>query len=127
MRHLDTVKAYFRTIEEDGDASAFFTDDVVQREYPNRFVPEGATRDLAGLREAAVRGRKVIRGQRFDIVRALETGDEVALEVVWTGTLNVAVGKLAEGDAMRAHFGVFLTMRDGRIASQRNYDCFDPF
>ena len=57
----------------------------------------------------------------------IEQGDQVAVEVIWTATLAVAVGTLAVGDAMRAHFGVFLTWRDGKIISQRNYDCFDPF
>jgi ketosteroid isomerase-like protein len=28
---------------------------------------------------------------------------------------------------MRAHFAVFIELRDGKIAEQRNYDCFEPF
>lgn len=30
-------------------------------------------------------------------------------------------------DVMRASLAMFITLRDGRIASQRNYDCFEPF
>lgn len=26
-----------------------------------------------------------------------------------------------------ARFGVFMELRDGKILSQHNYDCFDPF
>ena len=47
--------------------------------------------------------------------------------MLWVGTLAVAIGTLAAGDEMRAHFGVFLTFRDGLIVQQRNYDCFEPF
>jgi ketosteroid isomerase-like protein len=28
---------------------------------------------------------------------------------------------------MRARFAVFFGFRDGKICSQRNYDCFEPF
>ena len=51
----------------------------------------------------------------------------VALEVLWTGTLAVPFGSLAVGDNMRAHFAVFIQLRDGKIVAQRNYDCFDPW
>jgi ketosteroid isomerase-like protein len=77
--------------------------------------------------EAAERGRRVLRSQRYEVATALANGDEVALEVRWIGTLTVPVGKLAAGDPMVAHFGVFLTFREGLITRQRNYDCFDPF
>jgi ketosteroid isomerase-like protein len=53
--------------------------------------------------------------------------DTVALEADWTGTLRIAVGSIPEGGEMRMHFGVFLTFRDGKIAEQRNYDCFEPW
>jgi ketosteroid isomerase-like protein len=68
-----------------------------------------------------------MRAQRYEVHTALANGDEVALEVVWVGTLAIAVGSLAAGDEMRANFGVFLTLRDGLITRQRNFDCFDPF
>ena len=39
----------------------------------------------------------------------------------------VPVGSLPAGGHMRARFAVFIELRDGKIASQRNYDCFDPY
>ena len=129
-RHLAFTKEYFSAIErgETGDALArFFTPDVVQREFPNRVLPNGATRDLAAILEGAVRGQKVMRGQRIEILSSVGEGDRLALEVQWTGTLDVPLGTLTPGSDMRARFGVFLIFRDGRIAQQHNYDCFDPW
>jgi ketosteroid isomerase-like protein len=128
MTNLDVAKAYLHAIESrDESVDRFFTPDVVQHEFPNRILPNGATRDLAALREARERGKGVVAGERYEVVNTIEQGDELALEVIWTATLAVAVGPLPAGAAMRAHFGVFFTFRGGRIASQRNYDCFDPF
>ena len=64
---------------------------------------------------------------RFGLPLLRRPGQEVALEVLWVGTLAVPVGSLIMGDEMRANFGVFLTFRDGLITRQRNYDCFQPF
>lgn len=55
---------------------------------------------------------------------AIESG---ALEVLWRGTLVVPFGSIPAGGEMRARFAVFLELRDGRIARQRNDDCFEPF
>jgi ketosteroid isomerase-like protein len=90
-------------------------------------VPAGARRDLAGLLEAAARGRQAIRSQRYDIVSAVESGPSIALEVRWTGVLAVPVGSLPAGGEMRARFAMFIELREGKIFRQRNYDCFDPW
>jgi ketosteroid isomerase-like protein len=105
----------------------FFADDVIQVEFPNRLVPNGATRDLAALRDGAERGRKVMTAQRIEVLNALASGDQVAVEATWTGTLAVPLGNLPAGGQMRARFAIFLTYRDGKIVRQHNYDCFDPW
>ncbi|HKQ12547.1 MAG TPA: nuclear transport factor 2 family protein [Steroidobacteraceae bacterium] len=105
----------------------FFADDVVQIEFPNRLVPNGATRDLAALRDTAERGRKVMTAQRFEVVNAIASGEQVAVEAIWTGTLAAPLGSIPAGGQMRARFAIFLTYRDGKIVRQHNYDCFDPW
>jgi ketosteroid isomerase-like protein len=90
-------------------------------------VPSGVRRDLQALLDGAVRGQQIMAQQRYELRGALAEGERVAMEVVWTGTLAVAVGSLPAGGTMRAHFAVFLDFRDGKIAAQRNYDCFDPW
>jgi ketosteroid isomerase-like protein len=127
--NLTIARRYLGAIER-GDPQAnlaFFAEDVVQEEFPNRLVPQGATRDLAALREAAERGRKVMTAQRYEILNAVANGDQVALEVRWTGTLAVPFGAIPAGGQMRARFAVFLEFRGGKIARQRNYDCFEPW
>jgi len=124
---LTLARAYFSAIEAREDPSPFFTEDVVQREFPNQLVPNGATRDLAALREARQRGLQVVTREEYEITNAVERGNELALEVIWRGTLGIPLRSIPVGGVLTAHFGVFLTFRDGRIASQRNYDCFDPF
>lgn len=128
--NLDLVRRYLAAIEDGTAVSAFeqfFTPDVVQEEFPNRLVPNGARRTLDDMLEGARRGRKVMTKQRYEVVREIVSGNHVALEVRWSGTLAIPFGSLAEGDEMRARFAVFFEMRDGRIAVQHNYDCFDPW
>jgi ketosteroid isomerase-like protein len=109
------------------DLAQFFTEDVVQEEFPNRLLPTGARRDRAAILEGAVRGQKVISAQHFDIQREMASGDRVALEVIWTGTLAISMGSIPVGGTMRARFAVFLDFDGGKISAQRIYDCFDPF
>ena len=134
--NLEIARCYLAAIEastdttstnEAGGADMFFAPDVVQEEFPNRFVPTGARRELAALRAAAERGRAVLSGQRYHVRAAYAVGETVILEVLWVGILAIAVGTLAAGQEMRAHFAVFLEFRDGKIVRQRNYDCFEPF
>jgi ketosteroid isomerase-like protein len=127
---IDIVKRYLTALEAGAvgaELAAFFTDDVVQEEFPNRLLPGGARRDLAALLQGAERGQKVMRSQRFELLRAVEDGDSVALELQWAGTLAVQLGTLPIGGVMRARFAVFLEFRGDRIARQHNYDCFDPW
>ncbi len=127
---LDFCKRYFAALERGAtgdELAAFYTPDAVQLELPNRLMPQGARRDLAGLLEAAERGKRAMSAQRFEILHAVVQGDQVALEIQWTGMLAVAFAALPVGAEMRARFAVFLELRDGRIALQRNYDCFDPW
>jgi ketosteroid isomerase-like protein len=125
--NLATARRYLEAIERREACEAFFADDVMQEEFPNRLMPQGATRDLAALRDAAERGRKVMAAERYEVLNAVASSDRVALEVRWTGTLAVPFGTIPAGGQMRAHFAVFLEFRGGKIVRQHNYDCFDPW
>jgi ketosteroid isomerase-like protein len=127
---IDIAEAYLKAIEAGAtgaELAAFFTADVVQHELPNRLEPNGARRDLAGILEAAERGQQVVAGQRYAVRSVLAGETSVAMEVDWSATLKIAIGSLPVGGEMHAHFAMFLDFRDGKIVSQRNYDCFEPW
>ncbi len=127
--NLDIARRFLATMESgSGDEKlAFFAPAVVQEEYPNRITPSTVVRDLAALRAGMERGQKIMAAERYEILNALAEGDQVSLEVQWTGTLAVAVGSLSAGGDTRARLAIFLEFRDGQIVRQRNYDCYDPW
>jgi ketosteroid isomerase-like protein len=109
------------------DFSSFFAPDVVQEEFPNRLLPNGAVRDLQAMKQARVRGQSLLRSEEFKVLSAVASEDQVAMELSWRGTIAVDRGPFRSGQELRARFAVFLEFRDGRIIRQRNYDCFDPW
>jgi ketosteroid isomerase-like protein len=126
---LAIARRYLAAIERGAigdELAAFYTPDVVQEELPNRLVPDGTRRDLAAILAGAERGHALMAAQRFEILSEMASGDRVALEARWTGTLAVALGSLAAGSQMTADIAIFLELRGDRIAGQRNYDCYRP-
>jgi len=130
MTNLETALRYIQALSSGAGADEigrFFTPDVVQEEFPNRLVPNGATRDLAALKEGRVRGKALLSAERYEVTGAVANGDAVALELRWTATIGIKAGPFEPGQELRARFAIFLEFRDGLIARQRNYDCFDPW
>jgi ketosteroid isomerase-like protein len=109
------------------DLEAFFAPDFIHEEFPNRLMPHGATRDLQSMKQARGRGKALLSAEHFEVLGALASGNHVAMELIWTGTVGIAAGPFVAGQELRARFAIFLEFRDGRIVRQRNYDCFDPW
>lgn len=124
------VREYLRVIESMGPFEAvyeFFAPEAVVREFPNRVASQGRVRRLENMREAYEQGRRIMRSQTYKVQHILEAGDEVAVELEWTGLLAVEVMNLPAGSEMKAFVAMFLRFRDGKIVEQRNYDCYLPF
>ena len=124
------ARQYLQAIESLGpleDVAAFFGPDVVFEEFPNRIAPQGRNRRAGDLSAAYQKGQQLLRSQTYAVQRILEAGDEVAVELEWTGVLAIPVMNLPAGSEMKAFVAMFLTFRDGKIISQRNYDCYPPF
>jgi predicted ester cyclase len=124
------VLRFLRAVEEGATGatlSQFYADGVIQEELPNRLFPDGVRRDLAGLLESAERGQQVVRDQKYQVRSIVAAEDQVALEMIWTGTLKVAVGPIPAGHTLRAHLAMFVVLHDGKIVGQRNYDCYEPW
>lgn len=128
--NLVSVRAYLAALEAGttGEALArFFTDDVQQIELPNKLNPRGGQSDLPTLLQRAAQGQQLLRSQCYDVRSEMAQGTRVAVEAVWSAELAVPLGTLTAGARMTAHFAMFFELSDGRIALQRNYDCFDPW
>jgi len=127
--NLDTAHRYLKAIE-DGDAAdvlSLFSPDAVLEQLPNRIYPQGLRSNVSQVPEAFEKGRQIFSRQTYEITKEVETGNIVAVEFLWTGTLAIPFGTLRAGSEMRCHSAMFLEFRDGKIVAQRNYDCFDPW
>jgi len=129
-KNLRLVREYLEALER-GDAEEalerFLHPQAVLEQLPNRIYPDGARFDLKGALAASRKGKQLLRRQRYEVRSALAQGDLVAMEIDWRGELAVPMGALPAGGELHAQFGMFLQIRDGKILSQRNYDCYDPF
>jgi hypothetical protein len=124
------VRRFIQAIEKSAspdEMASYLDPEIRQVEYPNLLFAQGAERDLAALQAAGESGKKVVSGQRFEIRSIFGSGDRVAVEIVWTATINVPLGNLTPGSQMKAYIGQFFDLRDGKIAGIRNYDCYEPF
>jgi ketosteroid isomerase-like protein len=127
--NLDVIRRYLKAIE-DGNFSiiaGLFTDDMTLEQLPNRIYPQGLRSNITKAAEGFEMGRKLLSSQTYEIKNAVVHENSVAVEVLWTGTLAIAFGNLTAGSRMRAHSAMFFEFNDGKISSQRNYDCFEPW
>jgi hypothetical protein len=129
-RNIAVAREYLQALERFAtgeELARYFTPDVVQQEFPNRLSPQGAQRGLAEMLAGAERGKQMLKRQTLAVKNTVADGNLVALEFEWIGVLAQPIGHLAAGDAMRAHIAAFLEFsEDGRIKTQRNYDCYQP-
>lgn len=103
----------------------YFHPEAVQVEHPNRVVPTGRTRGLREMLEASVAGVRLFESQRYDVRSTIGSGNLVAVQLRWSGTLAQQLGDRAAGEVVRADVAMFLTYDDaGRILRQESYDCY---
>jgi ketosteroid isomerase-like protein len=107
-------------------AMARYAPDVVQVEYPNALKPKGDRRDKAALRRDAERGRMLLQRQRYEILNAVETDDELAVRVLWEGVLAVDVGPRSAGHSIQVASAMFFRFRGDTVVEQHNYDSVLP-
>ena len=126
---IDVVRLYLKAIENGtfADLDNLLTNDVVMEQLPNRIYPQGLRADRSRMSEGFARGRKLLSSQTYEIRNATANGNVVAVEVLWTGTLAIGFGSLSAGAQMRCHSAMFFEFKENKIASQRNYDCFEPW
>jgi len=128
--NVKIVRSYLAALESGvvgEELASFFTTDAEQIELPNKLNPNGGRSDLASLLRRAEQGQKLLVHQSYVVCSIIEQGSRVAVEARWSAVLALPVGSLSAGQTMSAHFAMFFEIREGRIVSQRNYDCFEPW
>jgi ketosteroid isomerase-like protein len=130
QENLKIVKNLLEAISEGKSGEAlrnFYHADVIQTEYPNLLSRIIVHRSLNEILEASVRGKQAISKQSYKVIREYSVNDTVIIEVEWTGKLLIPIGKLGAGNELRAYFAQFIELDNGKILSQRTYDCFENF
>lgn len=128
--NLKAARRYLEILSRDmadPELQAVFDPEYTFYEKPNRLNPKGRVMRAAELAGVTAKAKQVILEQSYVIKNAVAVGDEVALEVDWVGRFNIAFAATPAGEPIRATCGMFLTFREGKLLSQRNYDCYDPF
>lgn len=127
--HLEKLRRYLKSIEtgEFAYVAELFSASAMVEQLPNRIYPNGIRSGVPRMADAFEKGRKLLSSQSYEIKNSVVNGDKVSLEVLWTGKLAISFGSLAAGSEMRAHSAMFFEFADGKIISQRNYDCFEPW
>jgi len=129
VTNLKKVEHYLKSIEN-GDFAYIvnlFSPVALVEQLPNRIYPNGIRSGVSQMAEAFEKGRKLLSSQSYEIKSSIVDGDELSIEVLWTGILALPFGSLSVGAQMRAHSAMFFQFKDGKIVSQRNYDCFEPW
>jgi ketosteroid isomerase-like protein len=124
--NFDIARNYLEALGSRADAEivgGFFAADAVQDEFPNRFRPDGAHRDLLDMKLERSRGLVLMASESYELLGATGGGAQVALEVAWSGVVGEGMGLFTAGQKLEARRGIFLKFRDGLIVTQRNYDC----
>ena len=127
ISNLQAAKNYLAALEKGADnevLGAILSPDLSYEAFPNRLQPDGAKHDLAGFLQSNERARELFGKQRYELRNAMASGDTIALEINWAGTLAAPLNALPAGAVLRANFALFLDFRGGRIVRQRNYHCF---
>ncbi|HKU41172.1 MAG TPA: nuclear transport factor 2 family protein [Polyangiales bacterium] len=129
-QNLSVARRYLALLERnlrDPELAELFAPEFELREYPNRLNPAGRTLSRAQVLANTEKAAQLSIEQRYDVRHAVASDDFVALEVEWTGRFNIPFGSTPAGQPLRAASGMFLRFREGRLVSQHNYDCFEPF
>ena len=120
MSPAELVREYLRAIEShDLDrVAALLHPDVEVVEHPNVLNAKGARYDRAALRAAGERGKTAMASERYEVRALTCEGDRVVAQTMWTGTLR-------DGRVLRAQICSVIVVRDDKIWSQEQYDCFE--
>lgn len=124
----EIVHKYISTIENRKDINElvqFYHPEIEQIEFPNILLKNKTIRKLNDIKEAYVKGKAVLQGEKYRIMNSFVSENTVIIEVEWIGVLAIPIGSKQIGDEIKAYFVQFFEFESGLIKRQRNYDCFE--
>lgn len=126
QRNIDAARRYIEVYNQDiaRPLEECFAEEFEWREMPSPFFPQGRSGGLTELTEAVQFSKTNLRDEQMTLLSLIASGDLVALEVIWEGTVINEVEGLAVGTRLQANLGIFQRFRDGLIISQHEYVCF---
>jgi ketosteroid isomerase-like protein len=122
--NFDIARSFLNALNSGADVeeiASFYAEDAIQEEFPGRFRPSEAPRDLGAIKRARARSLALLRSEHYDLRGATGGGSQVAMEVHWTGIAGANCAPFVSGQKLEARSAVFLKFRDGLIVRQRNY------
>jgi len=126
----ELIKRFFQLLQwfttSENEYKVILHPAIEQTEYPNLMIHSIRKRTFTNLMEGAEAGKKMLAYQHFEPIRFFETTDAVIAEYTWTGELKVKVGRLKQGQVLKAHICTIFEFKDDKIYRQRNYDCYEP-
>ena len=126
-KHGELLRAFEKAYNDklDGWFENYHTDDVSWSGF-GVWAPEGRELVAEELRELCVDEERRFPDRRMEIVRLVADGDSVAVDYEWSGTAAFDMEPLREGEVQRFHNILFLTLREGKVATIREYGLLSP-
>jgi len=112
------------TAEEIGQ---YFAPEATEDESPHRFLEAAVTRGFAGIVDARARALARFERQSYELRGATGGGSQVAMEVLWKGSVAATGDGFTQGQELEARIAIFLKFSGGKIVRQRTYACFEPW
>jgi ketosteroid isomerase-like protein len=124
------VQKYFQLLESfETDQNQFekiWHSEFLQTEFPNLISPKGQRSDFKVSLERLGMGRQLLANQSIEITNQSESGEQIFVEAIWSGTMAVEMGPLKKNQVVKAFLCMAFEFKDGKIFRQRNYDCYEP-
>jgi len=100
--------------------------DAEWTELPTPGLPQGRGGKRTTLRAAAERALALFPDRQMKIRNLVAQGQQVVLELEWSGTAVAAMGAIKPSDVLRLRIASFLTLADGPIAKDTDYCTLEP-
>lgn len=129
-RKTDTIARFFRRFVSFSSAwkdyEMVLAPEFAQKEFPSPSNPKGSTLNAAELLKRIGDSRALLTAQHFEIANYVESDNQVAVEVVWTGLLATSQRNFKKGQNIKSNLCMIFEFQGEKIVQQRIYDSHEP-